>query len=376
MMQRGSSARPLLLALAFCVVASLAASAQDRLAIKAKRIHTGEGVVENGVLLVVDGKVQSVSAGSKIPSGFRVIDRSDSEIMPGMVDLYSLSGASSDLSESVDAIDAGAAVASAVDTRHRDFKLLRHSGVTSVVALPGHGNVVGGVGCVMKSNGRRAADDRPVKLSLGSEAYANRNRPPTSFVGVVGILLDELKEAGGSSSQAPFARFARGESKGVAWVKGDREVMRGLEMAKAHGLQLSFLGAASIRAAVKPLGAASADVGLEVLTLRSNKRARNMPKLLSEAGASVAFYGRSGIESPENLRMSAALAARAGLAPERALAAITSVPARMAGMEGIGRLIAGADADFLVLAGHPLDLSAPILEVWIDGSRAHRKERR
>jgi imidazolonepropionase-like amidohydrolase len=59
---------------------------------------------------------------------------------------------------------------------------------------------------------------------------------------------------------------------------------------------------------------------------------------------------------------------RGGLSRERALAAITRIPAEILGVqERIGSLAPGRDADFLVLTGHPLDAHADVLRTYVDG---------
>ncbi len=70
----------------------------------------------------------------------------------------------------------------------------------------------------------------------------------------------------------------------------------------------------------------------------------------------------------EDLRMAAILAVRGGMPAERALAAITRVPAEILGVdERVGSLAPGRDADLLVLTGAPLDINSHVRQVYVGG---------
>ena len=59
------------------------------IAVKAKKIYTvSNGIIENGVILIQDGKIQEVSTGSEIPWNVEVIDYSQKVIVPGMVEAH------------------------------------------------------------------------------------------------------------------------------------------------------------------------------------------------------------------------------------------------------------------------------------------------
>ena len=74
-------------------------------------------------------------------------------------------------------------------------------------------------------------------------------------------------------------------------------------------------------------------------------------------------------ETPiQYLPLCAALAARAGMDEEEALAAITINAACMAGLDDrLGSLTIGKDADVVVMSGHPFYVKSRVQYVWIDG---------
>jgi imidazolonepropionase-like amidohydrolase len=85
----------------------------------------------------------------------------------------------------------------------------------------------------------------------------------------------------------------------------------------------------------------------------------------------LAFGADSPWTSDESLRLSAAMCVRAGLDAQTAWEALTSTAAQIAGAgERVGRLTPGADADFVLWSGDPLELSSRVQAVYIEGRRA------
>ncbi|MFM1872037.1 MAG: hypothetical protein RL398_1459, partial [Planctomycetota bacterium] len=79
------------------------------------------------------------------------------------------------------------------------------------------------------------------------------------------------------------------------------------------------------------------------------------------------------VVAAEELPLQAAMAVRLGLPYEPALKAVTIQAARQIGVaDRVGSLEPGKDADFLVVAGDPLDPRNPPLEVYIEGTLVHR----
>ncbi len=110
------------------------------------------------------------------------------------------------------------------------------------------------------------------------------------------------------------------------------------------------------------------DVSLE--KLQHWELAPSNPAKLAGAGVTFAFTA-TGLKMPEqqfwtNLR----LALKRGLAPDVALAALTTNPAKMLGVDEIvGEVIAGKAANLIVASGDLFssDATADITDVWVDG---------
>src|ERR1051326_4568602 len=90
---------------------------------------------------------------------------------------------------------------------------------------------------------------------------------------------------------------------------------------------------------------------------------------LAKSGVTIALSpaSRTGPAS-RYLRENAQLAASYGLAPDRALRAITLDAAKAIGVgDRVGSIEAGKDADLVVLSAAPTDSAARVLRVFVDG---------
>src|SRR5690606_41933666 len=64
-----------------------AARAAEPVVIKVGTLHVGDGrTIQNGIVLIVDGKIAGVGPGVPIPSGAVVIDMPSGAITPGLID--------------------------------------------------------------------------------------------------------------------------------------------------------------------------------------------------------------------------------------------------------------------------------------------------
>jgi len=103
--------------------------------------------------------------------------------------------------------------------------------------------------------------------------------------------------------------------------------------------------------------------------LRHWKHAPENPMRVMESGLPVVFttYPHG---SPDAIFANLARAIERGLDPDRALAALTTEPAKMLGIEDrAGRLAPGYMANFVLSEGELLVESPALREVWIDGRR-------
>ncbi|PPQ64627.1 hypothetical protein CVT24_008364 [Panaeolus cyanescens] len=92
------------------------------------------------------------------------------------------------------------------------------------------------------------------------------------------------------------------------------------------------------------------------------------PRVLADEGIPVIMKSDHPVINSRHVLYEAQQAHYFGLQPHLALAAVTSTPAKAAGLSHrIGILAEGADADVVMWDSHPLRLGATPLKVWIDG---------
>ncbi len=131
-------------------------SAQD-LAIKAGQIITVSGpTVENGIIIIRDGKIVEVGSGLTIPVDLRVVDATDKVVMPGIVDPHSSSGLNQ--ANERNAVVPFLSVVDGIDPMRPYFEESRRNGVTTAVVTPGNSTMIGGQAAIVKTSGRYVDD--------------------------------------------------------------------------------------------------------------------------------------------------------------------------------------------------------------------------
>jgi imidazolonepropionase-like amidohydrolase len=127
------------------------------------------------------------------------------------------------------------------------------------------------------------------------------------------------------------------------------------------------------------VGTVEAERLVTLAELRAWDRAPSLAAELVHRGVEFAFTG-SGLREGEDALDAARARVRRGLPAARALAALTTVPARLAGVEEqVGSLERGRRADLIVADGELLPSDAAstpgrLLAVWIDGRPARELE--
>lgn len=141
------------------------ARAQQEVAVKAGKILTIVGdPIENGVVLVREGKISAIGTDLTVPLDARVIDASDKVVMPGFIDAHSARGV--DRSNETNPNVPFVSVVDAIDPSHDYFEECRRNGLTTVAIVPGHATMIGGQAAVVKTGGD-FVDDMILKRTAG-----------------------------------------------------------------------------------------------------------------------------------------------------------------------------------------------------------------
>jgi len=352
------------------LLASPQAAPSDVVLLKGGRIVSMAGAdIDDGMILIENGRIRKVAANSDAPPGAQVIEIArGSWILPGFVDAHSHLGSAFDVEESTESWTPEARAVDAFTSRHAEVRAALGSGVTTVALAPGNGNLVGGRVGIVKLNGQRY--DRAlrqvsagIKISLGSEALRT-DREPTSRTGAVALLRDRLRDPQSDLRAQPLFVHANGAG----------EIESALELQAAFGLKMTLLHVRQAGEALDRIAASKLPVAFGPLTVSERRDVLETPGRLARAGVPLAFVSDAPVTPEEQLRVSAAFAVKYGMDREAALRALTTVPAEVLGLaKDLGTIAEGKAADLVVWSGDPLSLSSEVEVVLVDGRVTWRK---
>jgi len=342
----------------------------DTFAIRAKRVHVGDGtVIENGIVLISDGRIQEVGKGVAVPKDV-LLSEHDGDLTAGLVALRDGAGTGGESSDSTRRVMDTADLSHAFDPEHSDMRRLLEEGVTTIVLAPASGNLVGGLCAVVKPGGSVLARRAQLHLDLGASGLS-RNRYPTSYDGALQELDRRFEQTTG-----PFARAAKGELLVLLEAGTRAETQRAIAFAVRHGLRGSISGSPRVGEQAAQVKAAGLGVVFEVFRPGIDRRTVEGAALLAEAGVPFGFALDSPGSHPASLRLSAAACVRAGLARDAAFQALTSGAASLAGVaERVGSVRAGLDADLVLWSGDPVDPGSRVVTVYVDGKKVYGGDR-
>lgn len=376
-------------------------------------VHTMDGPVIPDGFVVFEGKtITAVGPMEALPAGYSgpVLDAAGGHILPGFVDAHchlglwgdGLGFEADDGNESTDPCTPHLRGLDGVNPLDRCFQEARRGGVTTVLTGPGSANPIAGQFLALKTTGRWVDEmvvkaPAAMKFALGENpksVYNERKETPITRMATAALIRENLSKA--QEYQAKQAKAQDDPDTDPPDFDPKLEallpVLRGILPAHFHAHRADDI-ATAVRISrefglnfaivhgtegykVAPL-LASAGVPVitgPCLTDRSKPelvgQTLDNPVLLAQAGVKVAICTDHPVIPIQHLPICAAMAVRAGMDPEDALAAVTRNPAEIAGLgDRLGVLAPGRDADIVVTQGHPLDWTCRLTAVFIDGVR-------
>jgi len=403
-----------------CVVLGPAALAAQ-VAVVADTLYTAAGSpIANGVVVIVDGKIAAVGGRDAVavPAGMRRLTARVAT--PGLVDAHSVVGLSGALNQphDQDQLDRSAAIQPelrAIDAFNAKEKLvsyLRSFGITTIHTGHAPGALMSGQTMVVKTTGRGADQDvlvpcAMVACTLGEQAWAaagagtgaegaEAGAAPRTRSKAVAMLRSELikareyatKRAVADASKRPaqdlrldvLASVVAGDLPLLLTANREPDISAALRVAREFDLRLVLDGAAEAYLVLDEIAAQRVQVLPHPPMARAAGALKNatmeLPKLLADRG--IPFALQSGYESyvPKTrvVLWEAGIALQNGLAPDRALAAITIDAARLIGVaDRVGSLAVGKDGDVALFDGDPFEYTTHCVGVVIDGVEASRE---
>jgi imidazolonepropionase-like amidohydrolase len=420
-------------AVAMCVLSltALAARAQQVTAIRGGTVLTMAGqTIENGTVLIRDGKIAEVGSRVRIPNNAEIIDATGKYVMPGIIDAmtyygirpFGLNDASSPITPQNRAIQAYYPYGDFMrgSSGIQKDKDLISGGVTTVYIAPGDRQVVGGQGAVVKTWGDDfdsmiVLEPAAMDMTIG-ETAKREGQNPTTRMGIAALLRKTLmdgqayvrtveeyeeKVAEGDEEATPPSRNLSNEAllkllrkELPARIEVDflDDIRTAIRIAEEFDLELildSGLGAYKIKDVLAEndipvvlgppthpfIAGGEVSMTADLYNLMSESNAAE----LTAAGVKVAFasfgfgFGSfGGATQGRWLLIEAAYATGYGLSDEDALKAVTINAAEILGVDDrVGSLEVGKDADIIVLDGYPLNVKTWVEKVFINGELIH-----
>jgi imidazolonepropionase-like amidohydrolase len=372
----------------FCLV-SLGSEPQV-IAIRAGKIWTmTDGVITNGVIIVNDGKIQAVGENVDVPEGAKVLDMSDKNVMPGMIDAHCHIGLSldilSEMDETVAAVAADMQILDAFNPQADDVKKALRSGVTTILLAPGNRNPVGGQPAIVKLDTSRANDwvlkrTAGVEFSLMNQALMP-DRDPTSRAGLIELVKEELDQAKAYQGEGfnPRLKILKqvvdANLPAYIWAHDVDEIASAITIIDQYNLKAVLVAAGQGDEIADMIAKRNLPVIYPPLLASSRDKDLKRAVTIADSGVKLAFASLAPRTDLYDLRTSAIIAANYGLNKETALKSLTINAAEILGVaDRLGSISEGKDADLVILNGDPLQLTSGVEMVLINGNIVYQRQ--
>jgi imidazolonepropionase-like amidohydrolase len=414
-MRNGAMYSKLLVAVAVAALGlapsrALAGEPANEIVIRNATVYTiTKGRIENGSVLIRDGKIVAVGKDVKASPSAMVVDGTGKFVTPGIVDCHSHIAIDGSVNESSLSVTSMVRVADVIDADDPTILYGLSGGVTVANVLHGSANAIGGQNAVIKLRWGRTGDEMVfkeappgIKFALGenpkrSNFPSNPPRYPRTRMGVEDVIRDAFTRA-----RDYRAKRDRYEAAVKAGRKGEMppardlqleplvEVLEGKRLVHAHCYRADEI-AMLLRVA--------RDFNFKIATLQHVLEGYKVAREIAASGAGASTFAdqwaykveafdatpynaalmhRAGVlvsinsDDPERQRRLNTDAARVvrygGVSEADALAMITINPARQLGIDRwVGSLEAGKHADVVVWSAEPLSAYAVAEKVYVDG---------
>jgi len=381
-----------------------------------KLLTVSHGTIDNGVLVLADGKISAVGEAGKvkIPDGAQIVDAKGMTVYPGLIDPETNFGLteisadqmSNDLVERSDEIMPHMHVYDAFHSETELIPVARLNGITNAVVAPANDDSIAGQDIFIQLYGRDRDEmilGRDVALAMnygadqrrrGGRGAGNSSFPSTRM-GLITQLRQSLLDAQDYVAKRD-ADVKKGEKPKrdlkmdalIPYLKGERPVVigvyKGYDVEVIMGLAQEFhlkVILNHVTAAQDVLDKIAAYhvpviVGSIYDTPQAGERydaVYTLPAELAKRGVKIAVSsadadGPVSSHSSRNLPYAAGFAVAYGLPYDEALKAITLNVADMFGFsDKLGSLDVGKTANVVIANGDPLDVRTDVKQVYIQG---------
>ena len=366
--------------------------------------------IENGTVLMRDGKIVAVGANVAVPAGAERVDATGKWVTPGIFNPATMLGLveigavaetrqGQARSNGEDRVHAAFRVWEGMNAASVLFAAARNEGITTVMIHP-TGGLVSGQAAVLDVLDSATTSDMLVAAPVAMIAQVEDSRDANAASrGEVLLKLRELLDDT-RAYQRNRASYERGETREYAASRSDLEAMipvlegrllliigaesageieTALDLAREYKLKIAVAGASEAWRVADKLAAAK----VPVFTGAMN----NIPASFAQLGSrqeNAALLRRAGVEvlligtqsdpdawNVRNIKQEAGNAVAYGMDWNDALRAVTLAPAQLLGVaDRVGSLQAGRTANVVVWSGDPFELDTRVEQVFVHGRRS------
>jgi imidazolonepropionase-like amidohydrolase len=370
-----------------------------------------KGTIQNGTVILRDGKIAAVGANIEIPAGADVVDVTGKFVSPGIIDCHSHI-ANDSINEGGTTVSSMTGMQDVLDPT--DINIYRDlgGGLTTANILHGSANPIGGKNVVIKLRwGKTRAEDLifegampGIKFALGENPKDMRQfgqtgprRYPITRMGTEFVIRDAFTRAKAYQKAWKDYEAAKAAGQDVLPPRRDLqleplvEILEGKRLVHAHSYRADE---------ILMLIRLADEMGFKIATFQHVLEGYKVAKEIAAHGAGASTFSdwwgykieavdaipynaaimvKKGVvvsvnsDSAEHARRLNTEAAKSmkwgGLTEDEAIALVTINPAKQLRIDNrVGSLEAGKDADVVVWNHHPLSSYAIAEQVYIDGT--------
>jgi len=399
------------LSMTLALVASLLApsvvAAQTIAIVGGKVYPVSAPPIDNGTVLIRDGRIVAVGASVTVPAGAQRIDAAGKIVTPGFVngasrvgleEIGSVPATREMFARGRDRVAAAFRPWEGLNPRSVLIEQTRDAGITAVVAMPAGGLISGQAG-VLRLVGGGGVSDMLLRGPVGMVANLGPAGGPqaTPRAETLNRLREILEDT--RVYRTRRADYERAQTRQLVVSKIDMDalvpVLEGrvplivdvdrasdietaMKIAREYNIRLIVMGGAEAWMLADRLAAAKIPVLTGAMANSPNEFAtlgqrQENAGLLAKAGVPVTLVGNAEGGSTDaftarNVRYEAGNAVAYGMDYSAALRAITLTPAETFGVaDQVGSLAAGKRADVVIWSGDPFEFSSRAEHVFVNG---------
>ncbi len=375
-------------------------------AITGGKIVTGTGeVIENGTILVKDGRIEKVGKEIGIPEGYTVIEAAGKTVWPGRIDALSIIGLSeigavavtNDANEKTSTNTAHLRAADGINPESSVIGVTRNNGITTTQVMQGSAAPINGLTAIIDLDGRRLdqmliADGTAIVLNFNA---MERGKYPSTRPGIMAFIRqtffdiqNKLDKAEGKEKDTDelslkdqvLARVLKGELSVFAFCEENQDIRNAINLGKEFSLKMVLIPGSGWSRQINMIKESGYPVLItntfsNPLENQAYDHNYSMAGVIHKAGIPLAFASctaHNARQMPDAVSMSVTY----GLPYDTGVQALTLSAARMLGIDkDYGSIEEGKVANIAVWDGDPLQISSKVVKLFIRGKEVSLRSR-